>query len=59
MEIKMEIDKNTNCFNCCKKRSCNIAISKKYDEDGKPNVVCYGFTKEMNVKDVTAWMKNN
>ena len=38
---------DANCLYCHYKKTCAMSTRKKYDENGKPPVDCYGYCKEM------------
>lgn len=45
-------DNNANCLNCYNKKTCGIAYYKRHDENGKPEVDCYGYCKETTEEDI-------
>lgn len=43
---------DANCFICSYKSTCRKALDKEHDENGKPLVACYGYSKEVTEEEL-------
>ncbi|HEY8541672.1 MAG TPA: hypothetical protein VIL29_04765 [Pseudothermotoga sp.] len=49
---------DANCLNCYIRNSCGMFNNKKYNENGKPPVACYGYEKQMTEEDINSTWGN-